>query len=157
MTRILVLCLAFLAASPAQAAFDPVAFFRGHSEGQGTLKILLQSPVRVDVRSEGREEKDGSLLLIQQVRQAGQEPRTRYWRLKRQSPTRFTGTLTDAAGPVTIDVVGDRARIRYTMKNRMSVEQWLTPTGQKTVSNQMRVRRFGLVVAHLTETIRKLD
>jgi hypothetical protein len=43
------------------------------------------------------------------------------------------------------------------MKNRMSVEQWLTPAGYNLVNNQMRVRRFGVVVARLNETIRKLD
>ena len=117
----------------------------------------MQSPLRVDVKSEGRTEKDGTLLLIQRVHQQGQKERTRYWRLKRQSATHLTGTLTDAAGPVAVDVVGNRARIRYRMKNRMSVEQWLTPAGRNTVSNQMRVRRFGLVVARLNETIRKLD
>jgi len=154
---LLFLASALSIASPAHATFDPVEFFRGHSEGRGELKILLQSAVRIDVKSEGRDERDGTLLLIQRVSQQGQEPRTRYWRLKRQSPTQFTGTLTDAAGPVTVDVVGDRARIRYTMKNRMSVEQWLTPTGPRTVDNQMRVRRFGVVVARFSETIRKLD
>ena len=157
MKSALSLALILSIASPAHAKFDPVEFFRGHSEGHGELKILLQSPVRVDVRSEGRTEKDGTLLLIQRIHQQGQEPRTRYWRLKRQSATHFTGTLTDAGGPVTVDVIGDRARIRYTMKNRMSVEQWLTPAGRNVVSNQMRVRRFGLVVARFTETIRKLD
>jgi len=156
-TRTLVLSLALLTAAPAQAAFDPVGFFRGHSQGHGELKILLQSPVQVDVKSEGRTEPDGTLLLIQRVHQQGQQPRTRYWRLKRQSATHFTGTLTDAAGPVSVDVVGDRARIRYRMKNKMSVEQWLTPVGRNTVSNQMRVRRFGVLVARFTEMIRKLD
>ena len=149
--------LALSVASPAHAKFNPVEFFRGHTEGRGELKILLQSPVRVDVKSEGRTEQDGTLLLIQRVHQRGQEPRTRYWRLKQQSPTRFTGTLTDAAGPVTVDVIGERARIRYRMKNRMTVEQWLAPAGRNIVSNQVRVRRFGVVVARLNETIRKLD
>ena len=157
MIRTLGLSLA-LVASPASAAFDPVAFFRGHSEGRGSLKILLlQSPVRVDVQSEGRIEKDGSLLLVQRIQQQGEKPRTRYWRLKRQSPTHFTGTLTDATGPVSVDLVGQRARIRYQMKNRMAVEQWLTPAGHNLVHNEMRVRRFGVVVARLSETIRKLD
>ena len=151
------LVLALSAAAPTQPKFNPVEFFRGHSVGRGELKILLQSPLRVDVKSEGRTEKDGTLLLIQRVHQQGQKERTRYWRLKRQSATHFTGTLTDAAGPVAVDVVGNRARIRYRMKNRMSVEQWLTPAGYNLVNNQMRVRRFGVVVARLNETIRKLD
>ena len=75
MIRALGLALALGAAAPADAKFDPVEFFRGHSEGRGELRILLQSPVRVDVKSEGRTEKDGSLLLIQRVHQQGEEAR----------------------------------------------------------------------------------
>ncbi|NUT01038.1 MAG: DUF3833 family protein [Sphingomonas sp.] len=155
--RILVLASALSLASPAFASFDPVEFFRGHSEGEGKLKIIFEKPRRVDVKSEGRVEKDGSLTLSQRVHQEGQVPRIRHWKLRRSGPTRFTGTLTDAAGPVTVDLVGARARIRYTMKNHMTVEQWLSRSGERTVSNQMKVRRFGLVVARFTETIRKLD
>ena len=109
------------------------------------------------MQSEGHVKKDGSLLLVQRIRQQGAKPRTRHWRLKRQSATRFTGTLTDATGPVSVDLVGQRARIRYQMKNRMAVEQWLTPAGRNIVQNEMRVRRFGVIVARLSETIRKLD
>ena len=149
--------LALCITAPAFAAFDPVEFFRGKTEGKGRLKILFESSKRVDVKSEGYVEKDGTLVLSQLVHQEGEKPRQRYWKLRRTSPTRFTGTITDAAGPVTVDVVGDKARIRYTMKNHMTVEQWLTPAGERTVNNRMKVRRFGLVVARFTETIRKLD
>ena len=154
--RLIVLAAALLIPTPA-FAFDPVEFFRGKTEGSGKLKIIFEATQRVDVKSEGYVEKDGTLVLSQRVHQQGQEPRQRYWKLRRVSPTRFTGTITDAAGPVTVDIVGDRARIRYTMKNHMTVEQWLAPAGGRTVSNRMRVKRFGLVVARFTETIRKLD
>ena len=114
-------------------------------------------PGRWRCQSEGRVEQDGTLLLTQRVHQSGEEPRTRHWRLRRVSATRFTGTLTDAAGPVFVDLIDGRARIRYRMKNRMSVELWLAQRGAKTVTNEMKVRRFGVVVARLSETIHKLD
>ncbi len=96
-------------------------------------------------------------MLEQVINEPGKPPRTRYWRLRETGPGRFAGTLTDAAGPVRIDLLGDRLRIRYKGKNHLNFEQWLTPTGPRTLSNRMKVRRFGIVVAHLDEVIRKLD
>ena len=144
-----------LAAAP--AAFDPVAFFQGRTHGQGTLKVIFQSSKHISVDSVGTVERDGKLLLTQQVQEPGKPVRLRYWRLKRTGPTSFTGTLTDAAGPVSVDVVGNRARIRYRMKNNMTVEQWLSPAGHDIVRNAMKVHRFGVTVAHFEEVIRKLD
>ena len=146
-----------LALAAGAAAFDPVAFFQGRTRGEGTLKVMLQSPKRMSVDSEGRIDDDGTLLLTQRVQEAGKPPRIRHWRLKRTGPTSFIGTLTDAAGPVAVELLGNGARIRYRMKNNMSAEQWLTPAGADLVRNIMKVRRFGIVVAHFEESIRKLD
>ena len=146
-----------LAAAPAQAAFNPVDFFRGRTHGDGTLKILFQAPKRLQVDSVGRSEKDGSLLLEQVIREPGKAPRTRYWRLRQTAPNRFDGTLTDAAGPVRVDVAKDTVRIRYTGKDHLSFDQLLTPVGTRQVRNRMRVKRFGITVAHFDELIRKLD
>ena len=44
MTRIAFFLLALLAAPPVAAApFNPVAFFRGRSQGEGVLKVIFQS------------------------------------------------------------------------------------------------------------------
>jgi len=149
--------LALALAAAAVAVFDPVDFFEGHTRGEGTLKVIFQSPKAMSVDNEGRVEADGTLLLNQRVQEAGKPARIRHWRLKRTGPTTFAGTLTDAAGPVSVELIGNRARIRYRMKNNMTAEQWLTPAGPKLVRNKMKVRRFGLIVAHFEETIRKLD
>ena len=37
------------------------------------------------------------------------------------------------------------------------VDQLLTPVGATAVRDQIRVKRFGIAVAHFEETIRKLD
>ena len=93
-------------AAPAQAAFDPVEFFRGRTHGEGTLKIIMKQPVKMSVDSEGFAEKDGSLLLKQIVHEPGKPARTRYWKLRKTGNNLFEGTLTDAAGPVRVDVMG---------------------------------------------------
>jgi len=148
---------AILVAAPTQAAFNPVDFFRGRTHGDGTLKVIFQAPKQIKVDSMGRSEKDGSLLLEQVIREPGKAPRTRYWRLRETAPNRFEGTLTDAAGPVRVEVAKDSVRIRYRGKDNLNFDQLLTPAGPREVRNRMRVKRFGIVVAHFDEMIRKLD
>jgi hypothetical protein len=156
--RISAIAIALVAmAAPAQAAFNPVEFFRGRTHGEGTLKIIFQSSKHITVDSEGRSEKDGSLLLEQVVHEPGKPPRTRYWRLRQTGPAQFEGTLTDAASPVRVDVDGERVRIRYKGKDHLDFDQMLTPAGPRQVNNAMRVKRFGITVAHYDEVIRKLD
>jgi hypothetical protein len=156
----LALCAAmalFTISSAANAAFNPVEFFRGRTHGAGTLKVIFQAPKVIPVESEGRTEKDGSLILRQVIHEPGKPERTRYWHLRQTGPNRFAGTLTDAASPVRVDVAGERVRIRYKGKDHLDFDQWLTPTGPTTVSNKMRVKRFGFTVARFEEEIRKLD
>ena len=152
--------LAFLLvalAQPAHAAFNPVDFFQGKTRGDGVLKIIFQSAKRMTVDSEGRTEKDGSLLLEQTIHEPGKPPRTRYWRLRETGPNRYEGSLTDAASAVRVDVDKDSVRIRYKGKDHLDFDQLLTPDGPRQVHNSMRVKRFGFTVAHFEETIRKLD
>jgi hypothetical protein len=144
-------------AAPAQALFNPVDFFHGRTHGTGTLKIIFRAPERIEVDNEGAAEKDGSLLLKQVIHEPGKAERTRYWRLRQTAANRFEGTLTDAASPVRVDVARNGIRIRYTGKDHLNFDQLLTPAGANEVHNQMRVRRFGIIVAHFDEVIRKLD
>ncbi|MFL6731528.1 MAG: DUF3833 family protein [Sphingomicrobium sp.] len=144
-------------ATEARAEFNPVEFFQGRTRGEGTLKIIFQSPKQMSVDSVGTAERDGSLLLEQVIHEPGKPPRTRYWRLRQTGPARFEGELTDAASPVHVDVSGERVRIRYKAKNHLDFDQVLTPAGPKQVKNRMRVQRFGITVARYEELIRKLD
>ena len=149
--------LLIAAGSASAAAFNPVEFFRGRTHGEGTLKILLQSSKKMSVNSEGRIDKDGTLVLEQIVHEPRKPQRTRFWRLRQTGPNQYEGTLTDAAGPVRVDVDGNRIRIRYKGKDHLDFDQWLTPVGPKQVNNRMRVKRFGIIVARYDEVIRKLD
>jgi hypothetical protein len=56
-----------------------------------------------------------------------------------------------------VDVTKNGIRIRYTGKDHLDFDQLLTPVSATEVRDQMRVKRFGITVAHFDEIIRKLD
>jgi len=150
--------LLVVAAVPAQAAaFNPVELFRGKTHGTGTLKVIFSSPKVIEVDNEGREEKDGSVLLKQVIHEPGKPPRTRYWHLKEVAKNRYEGTLTDAASAVRVDVTDKGVRIRFHGKDHLDFDQVLEPAGPREVRNHMKVKRFGITVAHFEEVIRKQD
>jgi len=134
--------------------FDPVDFFEGRSHGEGTLHQLLEGERKIRVDSVGKVRGD-TLVLDQVVRIAGNKPKQRRWTL-RPSGDGWTGRLTDATGEVVAEREGDAILIRYRMDGGLKVEQLLTPRpGWRTVDNRMKIRKFGMVVARLDETIVK--
>ena len=146
-----------LPADPA-GRLDPIAFFEGRTRGEGILHRLLASDLRIRVESTGRRDARGGLILDQSIREGDTAPRLRRWVLHRAGPNRLTGSLTDAGGPVTGTFSGPRATIRYRMRNGLDVEQHLAlQSDGRTLLNELSVRRAGVRVARLEETIRKLD
>ncbi|WP_374943077.1 DUF3833 family protein [Sphingomonas sp.] len=137
--------------------FDPIAFFDGHTQGNGRLKALMSGMRTVRVSGEGKTI-DGTLTLVQRVEQEGKAARTRRWHLRQVAPGHYAGDLSDAAGPVTADISGNRLHIRFNAKGGFAVEQWLVlQPGGRAAQNHLVVRKFGIRVAVLDETIRKID
>jgi hypothetical protein len=153
-----VVAVTLAAASPAQSPkpFDPVAFFTGPTQGEGTLKELLGKAKRTKAVSVGHVDKDGWLILEQKVAVEGDPLRQRRWRLRQTGPGKYSGTLSDATGPVEAEIVGQTIRIHYVMKGGIKVEQLLTAEpGGKALDNVSTFRKFGMKVATLTERIEK--
>lgn len=140
-----------------QPVFDVIAFFSGHSEGEGRLSKVFSGTERTQVRSFGKVE-GGALHLTQIIREGDKPQRTREWVIRKDGTNHFTGTLTDAEGPVTGEVDGNRLHLSFTMKGGFPTEQWLALShdGQRAY-NVMKVRKFGVTVAVLSEDIRKHD
>ncbi|MGI4732523.1 MAG: DUF3833 family protein [Janthinobacterium lividum] len=138
-------------------AFDPVAFFSGHTQGRGTLHVVLHRAERVDVEGHGVVGADGSIVLDQDVRRGDAAPTHRSWRLHRVAPGRYAGTLTDASGPVAGDVAGNRLHLAFAMRGGFRAQQWLylQPGGQVS-RNRLVVTKLGIPVASLDETITRL-
>jgi hypothetical protein len=147
------------AAAPAQAPaprqFDPVAFFTGRTTGEGRLKKMFSSAQATRVSGVGRVE-GGVLVLDQSVAIAGEPRRDRQWRLRAAGPARWAGTLSDARGAVTASAAGAVLTIAYTSNDGMGVTQTVTlaPDG-RSARNKMKIRKLGLTVATLDETIRR--
>ena len=139
-------------------AFDAVAFFEGRTEGLGTLTVRTRAPEIVRVESVGTPRPDGGLRLHQTIRRGGDPATERTWELVPVGPGRYTGTLTDADGPVEAWTEGDRLYIRYGMGGGLSMRQELTlqPRGDLAL-NLATVRFLGVPIARLSEQIRRVD
>ena len=160
---LLVLPLAACVSTPTHRAlaepapvFSPQAFFAGRTIGKGTLKIDISGSKPTNVVGDGHVEPDGTLVLVQRVAEGTKPVRTRTWHIRPAGEGHFSGTLSDAKGPISADVRGNRLHIRFTAKGGLDIEQWLylQPGGQVAV-NRMVVRKFGIPVASLDETITK--
>ena len=141
-------------ATPTAPDFSPNAFFEGDTVGDGRLKIDFMPVRRVGVVGHGIVAPDGTLVLVQRVREGTKPERTRTWHIRPLGDGRYTGTLSDAKGPVTVTVHGDRLAIAYRMKGGFAVRQSLRlqPGGQ-VAFNHLVVRKLGVPVAVLRETI----
>ena len=119
------------------------------------LKELLGKVKHVQTASVGHVEKDGLLVLDQKVAVEGDPIRQRQWRLRPTVPGKYSGTLSDAKGPVEVEI-SQSVHIRYVMKNGIRVEQVLTPlSGGKALDNRSTFHKFGMKVTTLTERIEK--
>lgn len=144
-----------LAGSP-NPQTDPMGFFEGRTEGVSTIKVMTKKPYRS--RTVGRGEiKEGVLHLVQRVNEEGKPAFDRHWRMRQVAPGRFSGTMSEARGPVTAEEVNGRYRFRFKMKGNVAIEQWLTPQpGGKSAVSKVTIRKFGMTVGRSEGTIRRL-
>ena len=135
-------------------AFSPIAFFAGDTVGEGLLKIGPTRVRAVHVVGHGEIDATGALTLVQRVREGHKPERTRTWHIRPLGGDRYTGTLSDAAGPVTVTAERNALHITYVAKGGFPVEQrlFLQPGGQVAL-NQLVVRKLGVRIARLRETI----
>ena len=156
----LALIAAALPASSAIAAdrmTQPLRFFEGRTEIVSIVKVVMKKPYRSRTIGRGQILPDGSLSLVQQVNEDGQPPHQRTWRIKQIGPGKFTGTMSEAVGQVTVEEVGNQFRFKFRMKGSLSVEQWVTPQADgRTAQSKITVKKYGMRVASSDGMIKKL-
>ena len=147
------------APGPAAALQDnPLTFFEGRTESVSSVKIVTKKPFRSRALGKGVIKPDGTLELVQRVEDEGQQPRERRWRMHEVSPGHFTGTMSEARGPVNVEEIDGRYRFRFRMEGNVSVEQWLTPMPDgRTARSVVAIRKYGIRVGGSDGFIRKLD
>ena len=151
-------CLPSLAARPnvtPTPAFDPVAFFTGHTHGDGVLEQRVGKGRHLSVEGNGSQNADGSFQLDQTITYDDSTRETRRWVLRRRDATSWTATLSDAQGEVAAETSGNLFHLRYQIRSpKVDMEQWLylQPDG-RSVLNLAQVTVLGIPYARLSETI----
>ena len=144
-----------------EPVMDPLAFFAGPTRSRGVLEAASGAPSeRFTVEGEGRTLPGGGFELIQRVAFQGKPERTRRWVLRRTGPHAYTGTLTDASGPVRAEAYGDLFHLSYPLKGVPfgAMEQWLyLQPDHTTVVNEAVVRIAGVAIRRLSERISRVN
>jgi hypothetical protein len=149
--------LAFPASAAGDANRDPLRFFEGSTEGVSVVKVILSKQYRTHEFGEGKIRGDGALELVQRVEREGHPTTVRRWLIRQVGPGRYTGSMSDATGPVNIEEVDGRYRFRFEMKGHLAVEQWLTPQqGWHSAKSSVTIKRFGIRVGTSEGVIHKV-
>jgi hypothetical protein len=154
-------CLPPLAARPVTTptpALDPVAFFSGHTHGDGTLDIRFGKGRHVSVEGNGYTNADGSFQLDQVITYDDSTRETRRWVLRRSTASTWTASLSDAQGEVTAESDGNLFHLRYNIRSpKVDMEQWLylQPDG-RSLLNLAQITVLGVPYARLSETITRI-
>jgi hypothetical protein len=144
------------ASSSVNVGEQPLRFFEGRTEMISTIKVVMRKPYQSRTTGTGRILSDGSLALVQQVREDG-KAFERHWKIRQVGGGRFAGTMSDAVGPVTVNNVNGEYRFQFKMKGNLAVDQRVRPLADgKTARSQMTVRKFGMQVASSQGVIRRL-
>lgn len=151
--------IAALSTAPARASLvaDPLRFFEGRTEMESLVKVVMKKPFRSRTIGQGYISPDGTLSLVQQVKEEGKQPHQRRWRIRQIGPGRYSGTMSEAIGPVQVRELGGKFRFTFSMKGNLAIEQWVTPSPDgKSALSKIVVRKLGMRVASSEGTIRKL-
>jgi hypothetical protein len=133
-------------------------FFTGKTHADNIIRIALHGPHKLIVDSIGGRNKEGEFILIDTVQEEGKPTRKRVWAMHPAGPDHFTGTLSDAVGPVDVAVSGNSATISYVMKDgHLKITQQLQLQPNGTLANHVMAKKFGLKFAEVDGTIRKVD
>ena len=143
--------------------FDPTKFFAGETTSYGVMENRGGAPRQI-VRTKTRGQWEGATLLLEQDLFLGDaEPQRRSWRIRRLDAHRFEATANDIVGQVVGEAHGNVFHWSFTLalspsnplaNVRMSQWMYLQPDG-KTMVNHSTIRKFGIVVAQVTEQFRK--
>lgn len=162
MLRLILVMLLAAASNPARSQnasviFTPESGFSGRSEGDGVLRLFFRSK-NFHVESRGFDRHDGTFQLDQAVQFAGKPAENRTWIIRALADSKYTATLTGAAGAVTGETVGSQLHLRYRAKRLIVVHQTLTLSADgKSIDNEGRITLLGIPIGSLHELIRRED
>lgn len=144
--------------------FDPMHFFTGHTRSTGVFENRAGAPTK-RVQTETRGRMVGHELLMEQDLLVEGKPRQhRSWRMRRVDAHHFEGAANDIVGRVRGEAAGHHFHWTFTLalkpgcplfNVRMTQHMYLQPDG-RTMVNRSTIRKFGILVAQVTEQFRQV-
>lgn len=139
--------------------FDPTTFFTGHTYSWGVLENRSGEPTEVVTTKTWGHMIHGTLQLEQDLH-IGQKPaQHRSWKLWRIDSSHFKATANDMVGSATATVTGNTLSWTFVLALKpgnpllnvqMTQHMYLEPGG-KTMVNRSVIRKWGIIVAEVTE------
>ena len=142
---------------------DPVKFFGGHTRSTGVIENRVGKPAkRITTETTGKL-KDGILYVEQDLYPEGGEKNHRVFKLLQVDEHHVEATADDIAGTASGSLYGNTFHWTFRRKFinrkfirhvRMSQNMYLMPGGETMIIRSI-IRKFGFVVAQITEQFHK--
>ncbi len=143
----------------AGAAFDPIAFFTGHTHSWGVIESRSGAPTeRIVTDSHGAADGSGRLLMVQTLSFQDGKTQQRDWTLWRSGADRFDATANDMVGTAKGESEGNIFHWQWVLARapgnsvmNVTMNQWMYRLGDHSVMIRTTVSKFGVIVAEVTE------
>jgi hypothetical protein len=140
-------------------AFDPLAFFQGHTQSWGVIESRSGAPTeQVVTDSHGETDANGRLRMVQHLSFADGTTQERDWVMWRSGPDRFDATANDMVGQAQGASSGRMFHWQWVMARRpgnslmnVTIEQWMYRMSDGSVTIRTTISKFGVIVAEVTE------
>lgn len=152
---------AFAATAP---AFDPVAFWTGHTASWGVVENRDGAPTAIiTTTTDGTAEGAGGLHMIQHVMHDGKES-VRDWHIRRLGDGQFEATANDVVGTVRGSPSGRTLHWSWTLAGKpgnplfnVTMEQWMYLADNGTLLNRTIITKLGVRLAEVSEQFVRRD
>jgi hypothetical protein len=144
--------------------FDPERFFTGHTRSWGAVENWEGNPVQVVTTETWGHLINGRLQLEQDLHVGGKRVQHRSWSLCRIDSHHFEATANDMVGTAKATVNGNTLSWTFVLAIKpgnslfniqMTQHMYLEPGG-RTMVNRSVVRKFGFIVAEVTEEFHRM-
>ncbi len=146
-----------------QPEFQPTVFFAGRTSSFGVLETRGGAPEKV-VRTQTRGQWEGKTLRLEQdLVMDRTKPQHRSWRIRKVDAHHYEATANDVVGVAHGEAYGNVFHWSFTLAlspgnplANVTMSQWMyLQQDGKTMVNHSTIRKFGIVVAQVTEQFRR--
>ena len=146
---------AFAATTP---AFDPVAFWAGHTSSWGVIENRDGAPTAIiTTTTDATPEGTDGLHMVQRVVHDG-ETTVRDWHFRRLGKGQFEATANDLVGTARGSTSGRTLHWTWTLATRpgnwlynVTMDQWMYLADDRTLMNRTVITKFGVRLAEVSE------